>query len=161
MSKNNDWDIRFIDADEWEDAMAMVYRIFLEYDAKDFSEEGIEHFRAFIADNNLKQLFYAGGFQVIGAYYKQKMVGLAALREQSHISLLFVEGEYQHIGVGTELINVLAEYAHNKLHVDVLTVNASFFATEFYHKLGFTDTSSLKMQDGVIFTPMQYLIKEN
>lgn len=158
MCDNSAFDIRFIDASEWEEAMALSYRTFLEFDAADFSEEGIKHFRLFISDNNLKRVFEAGFFHVIGAYYKQQLVGVIALKESQHISLLFVDGRFHRIGIGKSLVMAVKEYAGTKLHAKELTVNSSPYAKDFYHKLGFIDTDDEKKQDGVIFTPMKCVI---
>ena len=158
MGKNRDFDIRFIEKSEWEEAMAMVYRTFLEFDAHMFTQEGIDNFREFISDTALKHMFENGNFQVIGAYDGRKLIGIIALRENRHISLLFVEKDYHRLGVGRKLVQELSDYAYNKLHETLLTVNASPYATEFYHRLGFLDISPSVSTDGIIFTPMKYIL---
>ena len=100
-------------------------------------------------------------FQVIGAYHLNKLVGLIALKNNSHISLLFVDGNYHRKGIGRNLVMTVIDYSALKLHTDELTVNASPYAVEFYHKLGFIDTSEVISSDGVQFTPMKYVIRES
>lgn len=149
-----EYDVRFIDSLEWDEAMSMVYRTFLEFDAEFFTSEGIGHFRDFISDNALKRSFDNGAYQVVGAYVGTKLIGVIALRNESHISLLFVDKDYQNCGVGRKLVSVLSDYAYLKLHQNSLTVNASPYATEFYHKLGFNDIGPLTVKDGIKYTPM-------
>lgn len=151
----SEYDVRFIDISEWDEAMEMVYRTFLEFDALFFTAEGVNQFRSFISDNSLKRAFETGNFQVIAAYHGMKIIGVIALRENSHISLLFVDKEYHRKGVGRRLVAELSDYAYLKLHVDCLTVNASPYATEFYHRLGFTDIGPQRHTDGIIYTPMK------
>ncbi|MCR4787250.1 MAG: GNAT family N-acetyltransferase [Lachnospiraceae bacterium] len=151
-------DIRFIDSDDWEDAMALVYRTFTEYDAKMFDKEGIDHFRNFISDNFLKRMFEAGEYQVVGAYYYHRIVGVISLRNNCHISLLFVDGEFHRQGIGRRLIQAMADYAKIKLHQSELTVNAAPYATDFYHRLGFKDTGASTSDNGIIYTPMRYAL---
>lgn len=151
-------DIRFLDSDEWEDAMELVYRTFLKYDAAMFDREGIDHFRDFVSDSFLKRMFEAGQYQVIGAYYYNRIVGVISLRNNSHISLLFVDGEFHRQGIGRRLVLSLADYAKLKLHRQELTVNAAPYATDFYHSIGFKDTGEKTVKDGIIYTPMKYLL---
>ncbi|MCQ2081160.1 MAG: GNAT family N-acetyltransferase [Lachnospiraceae bacterium] len=150
------YDVRFIDADEWEDAMSLAYRTFLEFDASYFTPEGVRHFREFISDNTLKRMSENGTFQVIGSYDGTKLIGVIALRSMSHISLLFVDSKYHNKGIGRKLISELVDYAKLKLHQDFLTVNAAPYAYDFYHKMGFLDMASEVTQDGIIYTPMKY-----
>lgn len=156
MDTLNNCDIRFIDSEEWDEAMELVYRTFLEFDAVSFTREGIDQFREFIADNSLKRMFLAGCFQVIGAYDHMKLVGVIALRDNSHISLLFVDKNYQHHGIGRKLVMQLADFAYLKLHQHLLTVNAAPYAIDFYHRIGFKDTSLEIAEHGIKYTPMKY-----
>ena len=39
-----------------------------------------------------------------------------------------------------------------------LTVNASPYGAAFYRRLGFRDLGPERQQDGIIFTPMEYII---
>lgn len=155
MSGESSCDIRFIDGSEWEEAMSLSYRTFLQFDAVTYTEEGIEHFRKFVSDNSLKRMFDAGSYQVIGAFIKGKMVGVISLRDNTHISLLFVDRDFHNKGVGRSLINTLAEYVSVKLHESSLTVNSAPYAVGFYHRLGFKDMGEAMTADGITFTPMK------
>ena len=146
---------KFIDGSEWEDAMALCYRTFLRFDAAVYTAEGIRNFREFVSDHALKRMFDAGSYQVIGAYVKGELAGVTSLRDNRHISLLFVEEEYQHRGIGSLLVKTLAEYVSEKLHENTLTVNAAPYAVEFYHRIGFRDLGEATTRDGITFTPMK------
>lgn len=58
--------------------------------------------------------------------------------------------QYHRQGVGRSLF----EYALQNSTADKITVNSSFYAVNFYHKLGFIDTNVEQVQDGIRFTPM-------
>ena len=88
----------------------------------------------------------------------KKIVGMITLRNVSHISLLFVDKEYHHKGVGTALIKTVSKYIKTEAGLEVLTVNASPYAVGFYHKLGFIDTGLLSEADGITYTPMELLL---
>ena len=46
--------IRNIRTEEWEDAMALVWRTFLKYEACDYEEEGVRSFLDFIIRSGLR-----------------------------------------------------------------------------------------------------------
>lgn len=160
MDIRRNYDIRFIDSSEWQDAIAMVYKTFLEFDAPLFTKEGVDHFRSFLCDTSLKRMFDAGTFSVIGAFDGPRIVGVIALRNESHISLLFVDKEYHRQKIGTGLVMCLADYVGNKLHKPSMSVNASPYAYDFYHKLGFFNIDEETHADGITFTPMRLVLGE-
>lgn len=151
------YDIKFLPLEEWEDAIGLAYKTFLEYDAPDFAPEGIQHFREFVSDNHLRRMFESGELQVIGAY-DDKLIGMIALKNNSHISLLFVDGAYHRHGIGSTLLCEIMDYARNKLKQEYLTVNSSPFAVDFYHNMGFENLKSEIVSEGIRYTPMKYML---
>ena len=87
------------------------------------------------------------------------MIGMITLRNEMHISLLFVDRNYHRQGVGKALIGRMADYARTELGQDRLTVNASPYGVGFYHKIGFKDLGPEKKQDGIIYTHMHYKLQ--
>lgn len=158
MDFNSDYEIRFIESNEWQDAISLVYRTFLEFDAPLFTKEGVDHFRAFLCDQTLKRMFDAGTFSVVGAFDGLRIIGVIALRNESHISLLFVDKDYHRRKIGSRLVLSLADYVGNKLHKPSMSVNASPYAYDFYHKLGFFDIEEETYADGITFTPMRLVL---
>lgn len=159
VDNNMMYDVRFLDGSEWNEAMEMVYRTFLEFDAPMFSAEGIEHFREYISDSVLKRMFEAGSFQVIAAYSGTKIIGVIALRNDSHISLLFVDSRYHRRGIGRRLVAELSEYVRIKLKGGFLTVNSSPYAVEFYRRLGFQPLDHSLSENGITYTPMKIVLE--
>lgn len=155
MSGESLYEIRFLDREEWEDAMRLSWKTFLEFEGDVYPPEGIRNFQDFITDSELKRRFLAGSYQVMAAYEGTKIVGIISLRNQNHISLLFVEKNYHKRGIGRALVLALAEYACVEMGQNRLTVNASPYGVEFYHRLGFADTAPERQQNGIIITPME------
>lgn len=149
------YDIRFIDSDEWDDAINLTYRTFLQFDAPQFTEEGIESFRSFIADEGLKRMFENGELHVVGAYSFNKLVGVIALKDKKHVSLLFVDKDYHRKGIGRKLLMELSDFARIKLKQEKLTVNAAPYAVEFYRKCGFVSVRDEVRTCGIRYTPME------
>lgn len=160
MKEAVSYEIRPAKSDEWEEAMGLAWKTFLEFEADDYAPEGIRSFEDFITDSGLKRMFLAGGYQMLTAYDHGRMVGMITLRNENHISLLFVDKSYHRRGIGKALIRRMAEYVRDRAGRERLTVNASPYGAAFYHRIGFRDLGPEKRQDGIIFTPMEYIISE-
>lgn len=152
-------EIRYLKPEEWDDAMALAWKIFLRFEAGEYTEEGIHGFLDLISDERLKRLFEFGEYPVYAAFDGQTMVGMISLRSINHISLLFVSDAYHRRGIGRRLIEVMKEHVRRDGRKSTITVNAAPFATEFYHAVGFENTDEKTTQNGIIFTPMENEIK--
>ena len=94
-----------------------------------------------------------------GCFVDDTIVGMIAVRDFIHISLLFVDKHYHKQGIAKHLFNDTIDYC--KLHnpsLKNITVNSSPYAVEVYHRLGFVDTSSAQTVDGITYTPMKIVI---
>lgn len=154
MKEELPYEIRFVSGDEWEEAMELAWKTFLEFEGDTYPPEGIRSFEDFITDSTLKRMFIMGAYQVMAAYDHEKMVGMISLRNETHISLLFVDRYYHRRGIGRALILRLSKYVKEEIGKSQITVNASPYGVDFYHRLGFQDVGPQKQQDGIIFTPM-------
>lgn len=140
---------------DWEETMTMVWRTFLRFEAKDYGKEGTENFRNFISDSMLRRMFLLGTYHMYVAIYKEKIVGMVSLRDENHISLLFVDETYHKQGIGRKLIDCIGAFAKEEYGKSSITVNASPYGFGFYRKLGFTATSPVERKDGIIYTSMK------
>ncbi len=148
-------EIRYLKPEEWDDAMALAWKIFLRFEAGEYTEEGIHGFLDLISDERLKRLFEFGEYPVYAAFDGQTMVGMISLRNINHISLLFVADAYHRQGIGTHLLYAMKEHVRRDGRKQTITVNAAPFAVPFYHAIGFEDTDGQTEQNGIIFTPMK------
>ena len=132
-------------------ALTLVLRVFMLFEAPDYTPEGIKTFQDFLHDEAaISELtFY-------GAIVEEELVGVLATRGNSHIALFFVESCLQGQGIGRAL---LAE-AQKACTSDAMTVNSSPYAVEIYQKLGFHALSEEQSRDGIRFTPMKHVIKQ-
>ena len=147
--------------DEWDDAMALAWRTFMQFEADDYTPRGIQSFQEFITDAVLYRMFVLGSYQLFGAFDGNKMIGMISLRNQTHISLLFVDGKYHMRGIGRQLIEYIMDYVLNEEGHDRITVNSAPYAVGFYHKVGFYDTNEEETNDGIRYTPMECVIKHS
>jgi ribosomal protein S18 acetylase RimI-like enzyme len=145
--------------EEWDDAMALAWRTFMRFEAKDYTNEGIESFQNFITDTILYKMFVLGSYQLFVACEGKRVVGMITLRDETHISLLFVDEMYHKRGIGRRLLEYVSSYVKTEEGHGSLTVNSAPYAIGFYHRLGFVDTGELQMNDGIYYTPMEMSIK--
>ena len=146
MEEDN-MEIRKLEQAEYPAALALAWRVFLEFEAPDYPREGVEAFRKLLADED-----YRKGICVYGAFEAAVLVGtLATRRNGNHITLFFVDRNYQNQGIGKRLF-ALAVRDNTSGR---MTVNAAPYAVEIYRRLGFRPTGPEEIADGIRFTHME------
>lgn len=142
--------IREIEREDFESALALTWKVFLEFEAPDYSADGVVEFQKSIHDPEYLKLL-----RIIGAFESKQLIGIIATRSSgSHIALFFVDGKYQRKGIGRLLFDRILPDVPGK----TLTVNSSPFAVPIYHRLGFVDTETEQITNGLRYTPMEYRI---
>ena len=135
--------------------MQMVWRTFLKFEGRDYTEEGIKNFFDFITDDNLYEGFLKGTYQVMAALDGEKVVGIGSIRSRNHLSLLFVEEEYHRRGVGRAIMNALFSYLKEEAGEKFISVQAAPYAVNFYKKLGFHTVRPEQEISGIRVTAME------
>ena len=131
---------------EISDALELVWKVFLEYEAPDYTEEGINEFKRTIEDDS-----WVNAREFYGAFDGDKIVGVIATKDGNHIALFFVDGRYHNKGIGKALF----EFIKKDSLTGNISVNSSPFAVPIYHRLGFENTDSEQITNGVRYTPMK------
>lgn len=139
-------EIRKVLIEEMKDALNLVWRVFLEYEAPDYTDEGIKEFKKSIDDVN-----WVNAREFYGAFIEEKPVGVIATKDATHIALFFVDGKFQGQGIGRKLYNKIIELNNQGF----FTVNSSPYAHEIYKHLGFVDTDTEQCINGLRFYPMK------
>ena len=80
---------------------------------------------------------------------------IAADSQKRHICLFFVDKVSQGKGIGNELMRVVVNDNENSY----ITVNSSRYGVPIYEKLGFVKMEEEKERDGLRFTPMKLILK--
>lgn len=140
---------------EWDEAMKLVWDTFVLFDAPKYSREGIKNFKSFVRDPSLKDLYLEGKYPTFVALLNGMIVGVISIRNKNHISLLFVDRDFQKRGIASKLILKAVDHVKVKENKSNITVFSSPPAIGFYHKCGFTDTSNEITTDGITYTPMK------
>ena len=130
-------------------ALSLVWRVFSEFEAPGCPSQGVTVFKEYITNSQ-----ETDNLNFSGAYIRGMLVGVIAVNNAgNHISLLFVEKNYQKRGIGTALLNHILKQSNSER----ITVNASTHAKCFYRKAGFVAASDTCQICGIRFIPMYYL----
>ena len=137
---------------EKDEALLFAKRVYIECKDESYSEEGIETFCNFVDNKEITK-----SFKVYGAFEDNILKGVIATdKRKRHINLFFVDKSSQDKGIGKELMTIVVNNNKNSY----ITVNSSRYAVPIYEKLGFVKMEEEKEQDGLKFTPMKLILKD-
>ncbi|WP_339064144.1 GNAT family N-acetyltransferase [Fusobacterium polymorphum] len=137
---------------EKDEALLFAKRVYIECKDESYSEQGIETFCKFINNKKITK-----SFKVYGAFEDNVLKGIIATdRRKRHINLFFVDKVSQGKGIGKKLMNIVVNNNGNSY----ITVNSSRYGVPVYEKLGFIKMEEEKEQDGLKFTPMKLVLKD-
>lgn len=135
-----------------DEALLFAKRVYIECKDESYSEQGIETFCNFVDNKEITK-----SFKVYGAFEDNILKGVIATdKRKRHINLFFVDKSSQAKGIGKKLMAIGIENNENSF----ITVNSSRYAVPIYEKLGFVKMEEEKEQDGLKFTPMKLILKD-
>lgn len=136
----------------------LVWRVFQEYEAPEYPEEGIEEFRAYIAPQVIRGEMNRGNLDLWVCLEDGQVVGMIGSRGRSHITLLFVHGAYHRRGIARMLYTSAQVHCMETSGGHEMTVHSSPYAVEAYRRLGFEPTGQERTVNGLRFTPMRHVV---
>ena len=137
---------------EKDEALLFVKRVFIESEDDSYTKKGIETFCNFVDNKKIIK-----SFKVYGAFEDNVLKGIIATDSpKKHICLFFVDKVSQGKGIGKKLMSFIIDDNKNSF----ITVNSSRYAVSIYEKIGFIKTEEEKEQDGLKFTPMKLVLKD-
>lgn len=142
-------EIKKIDRNQRDTAIQLVSAVFMQFEAPDYSVEGVETFKRTAIYNN----DFLDSLNMYGAYESETLLGVIATRNKgNHIALFFVDGKHHRQGIGKKLFKIVLENSTAK----EITVNSSPYAVEVYHRLGFVDIAPEETTNEIRYIPMVY-----
>ena len=139
-----------------ENIFNLIKSCFDEFVAVDYHKNGVDEFYKYVNPDNLSVLVREGSYTNL-AFYGDRIVGLILFKEHRHISLFFVDREFQGKGIGKTLFKNALSKIHPTDHtIKVITVNSSLIAVKIYEKLGFRKTMFEQNINGIRFIPMVF-----
>lgn len=138
--------VKALSPTELENSLDLVWKVFLEFEAVNYPEEGkMAFYKAIHSQDYLSML------RAYGAFDQDKIIGIIATRnEGTHVALFFVDGEYHRRGIGRKLFKRCLEDNDKR----VITVHSSEYALDVYRKLGFVQMEELRDEGGIRYIPM-------
>lgn len=155
-----DFAISRLGAEALEAALRLALDTFLRFEAPDYGAEGVAAFRRDIIDNpQFHEDCRTGKNRLWGAFDGEKLVGLFAMRGQSHICLVFTHHAYHRKGIATAIFRTLLDdIRRENPELTRLTLNSSPYGKPFYLRSGFRPTDAEQCKNGIVYTPMEYIL---
>ena len=141
------------------DLSNLIKRVFDEFVAPDYSEAGNNFFHDFIVPENFIDRVYSKDNIILIAERNNLKVGMIEIRDYNHISLLFVDKEFQGEGIARELFTEALKICKLKdKSIVKIYVHASPFSIPVYQKLGFQKTGDMQEQFGIKYLPIERVV---
>ena len=132
----------------------LVLRVFDEFVAPGYAQEGIAEFKKYVT-TDATALRLAEGNLFIVAAAGLRIVGVIEIRENHHIALLFVEKTFQGQGIAGNLLRrAIDRCSQRRPDVRQITVNSSPNAFSAYERMGFKAVGDEQTVNGIRFIPM-------
>ena len=156
--------IRKITAEEVPTAMALAQEVFLQFEAPDYTPEGVESFmRDIIKNETYLENARNGVCPIYAAFDGNEMVGIMGMRaSKAHINLAFTKASHHRRGIATAIFRyLLDDVLRQNPNLKAITLNSSPYGLPFYLHIGFEPLTEEQVVDGIGFTPMRYDIRKN
>lgn len=145
--------IKKITSNEFNNVKELVKKVFDSSVAKDYNEDGKEEFYRFVNDNEK-----LSGLDIWGYYIEDRLIGVIGTRDEiSHISLFFVDNEFQRHSFGKKLLQTIVEASKS----EVISVNSAPSAVNAYKYMGFSATDGEIESNGIKYVPMELKVLRN
>ena len=153
--------IKELSKNDIQQALDLVNRVFSEFVAIDYSEQGKKTFNDYleVKYEEVVNDVQTGHKKIWGFFIDNEIVGVIATRDTSHIALMFVDKQHHRNVIAKQLYNTILDEVKENTEVSQITVNSSPYAVTVYEHLGFVKTDEQREKDGIIHVPMAYTIK--
>lgn len=155
----NNYKVKLLKLKDYKPCLQLAFDTFMRFEAPEYSDAGIQAFKDFVFSDKITEKYEAGNFHMWEIRQNKVLIGMIAIRDQSHICLLFVDGDFHRKGFGTILFNTALKFTKKNYNPDAITVNASPYGIPFYKSVGFVETDMEQLVDGIRFTPMKLTLK--
>ena len=151
----NSLEIRPARLSEADATVALALRVFDAFIAPDYPNEGVEHFYANVTPGGLADVI-SNGEIVLVATVNGALAGVVTVRDESHISWLYVDKAYHTRGIGRNLVaGAVAQIRERAPDATTITLNSSPFAVPIYVRMGFEAVGPETTKHGMRMTPMR------
>ena len=146
--------IRAATPEDSESISKLVWRLSAEYIVEEFSQQGKATLFESMTPAAIRK-YIQSGYRYHVAEVKKQLVGVVAVKDNSHLYHLFVAQDYQRQGIASSLWHLAKQVCLEHGNPGEFTVNSSTYAQDVYKSLGFVAQSGPQDKNGVIFIPMK------
>jgi ribosomal protein S18 acetylase RimI-like enzyme len=140
---------------EIEESWKLIQKVYNKFIAPDYNDQGNKKYHELINIDFLKNREIDNRLCMI-CKQNNIIIGIIGIRNDFHITIFFVDPEFQNQGVGKRLIKLATEqFKEYNNKIGYLEVNSSPYAVEIYKKIGFRKISEEKNVFGIRFTEMR------
>jgi len=112
--------------------------------------ESIRFFEDYVTEERMVAAVKANELFMWGIYEMGHMVAMSAMQRSGHITLIYVLPAFQRRGLGKELLTTMRIFARQKLHLDLVTVNAMpEWTANYFYRNKFAMMQSMAQAPGV------------
>ena len=122
---------------------------------------GAEPFLESLTEQAIRGYISASNFSYLVAELENELVGVVALRDNSHLYHLFIAQAHQGRGLGRSLWLLVKQAAIRAGNGGLFTVNSSLNAIPVYLSFGFIPSGPKIEKHGVAYVPMRLVVGEN
>ena len=123
--------------------------------APNYSPQGNAEFYKYL-DSKAMQERLENNHWILKASDQAELVGVIEIRDNNHLSMLFVKTDKQRQGIGRQLLSAAIEaIKKNRPNLKTLTVHSSPNSVTAYEKMGFESLGEEQTVNGIRFTTMQ------
>ena len=154
--------IKEIGKNDLKQALDLVNKVFSEFVAADYSEQGRKSFADYLKTkyDEVSADLQTGYKKLWGYYENGEVAGVIASKDKSHIALLFVDKQHHRKGIARKLLDTMLADVKNNTEITKITVNSSPYAVGIYERLGFEKTDEQQEKDGIIYIPMALQLED-
>lgn len=118
-----------------------------------YTPEGIQQFGKF-TDPQAVQARFGKDHRMFAAYCDGRVAGMIEIRNDQHISMLFIHNDFRGAGIGTSLLRHAVGQLE-QMGVKTVTVNSSPNSGGFYRSQGFVPVQEEQTVHGIRFISME------
>ena len=154
VARMSDTTCRVMQTEDAGNVSVLVNSVFDTYIAPQYTPQGKSEFRKYTESEAFLERIDQGHFVII-AVREDVLVGMIEMRENNHVSLLFVAEAFQRQGVSRVLLEEATTHARSLgAELERITVNSSRYGVPVYEALGFRQTGPERTVNGIAFIPL-------
>lgn len=116
---------------------------------------GADAFRTTVAPEAVRERLHDARYLHRVAEIGGRVVAVGVMRDRSHLYHLIVASDFHRRGLGKALWRHMLDELAADGYEGPFTVNASRYGVAVYETMGFRPTAEEKIQDGIVFRPME------